>query len=96
MAHIKRWLILTAAVILFLMGLASVWTPVPIGAIMMTAATVMLITHSRTGRSFVRGVRRRFKFIDNIMVWFEDRSGGASMVRILKTTRPLESRLKLR
>ncbi|SNY92506.1 hypothetical protein SAMN04515647_2779 [Cohaesibacter sp. ES.047] len=95
MAHLKRWLMLSAAVVLFLLGLASVWTPFPIGAIMMMAATVMLITHSRTGRSFVRRVRRRFAFIDNLMIWFEDRS-QASMVRILKTTRPLESRLKVR
>lgn len=95
MAHFKRWLILAMAIMLFLIGLASVWTPVPIGAVLMTFATVLLISNSRTGRAFVRGVRRRFRFIDGRMVWFEDRS-KAKMVRVLRTTRPLESRLRLR
>ena len=92
MAHIKRWLIITAAILLFLVGLASVWTPFPIGAILMTFATALLITNSRRGRAFVRRVRRRYRFVDARMIWFEDRS-RAKMVRILKTTRPLESRL---
>ncbi|WP_373235420.1 hypothetical protein [Cohaesibacter celericrescens] len=95
MAHIKRWLIIAAASLLFFIGLASVWTPFPIGAILMMFATVLLITNSRTGRNFVRGVRRRFAFVDNRMAWFESRS-QAKMVRVLRTTRPLEYRLKHR
>ena len=95
MNHFKRWLIIAAAILMFLLGLASVWTPFPIGAVLMTFATVLLITNSRTGRAFVRGVRRRFAFIDGRMVWLENRS-EAKMVRVLRTTRPLESRLRLR
>lgn len=95
MVHLKRWLIIAAAILMFLVGLASVWTPFPIGAILMTFATVLLITNSRTGRAFVRKIRRRFAFVDGRMAWFEDRS-KAKMVRVLRTTRPLESRLRLR
>lgn len=92
--HIKRWLIITAAIALFLLGLASVWTPFPIGAVLMAFATVLLITNSRTGRQFVRNIRRRFGFIDKQMAWFEARS-KAKMVRVLRTTRPLERRVDL-
>nr|WP_321458059.1 hypothetical protein [uncultured Cohaesibacter sp.] len=93
MVHFKRWVIIAFAIALFLIGLASVWTPVPIGAILMTFATFLLIANSRKGRAFVRGARRRFKIIDKQMRWFEARS-KAKMVRVLKTTQPLESRLR--
>ncbi len=92
MHRIKRWLIITIAIVLFLLGLASVWTPVPIGAVLMTFATVLLITNSRKGRQFVRNLRRRFAFVDARMAWFEARS-KIKMVRVLRTTRPLERRL---
>ncbi|WP_319410998.1 hypothetical protein [uncultured Cohaesibacter sp.] len=93
MVHIKRWLIIAFAIMLFLVGLGSVWTPVPIGAILMTFATFLLIAYSRRGRALVRSVRRRFDLIDRQMRWFEGRS-KAKMVRVLKTTQPLESRLR--
>ncbi|TLP45490.1 MULTISPECIES: hypothetical protein [Cohaesibacter] len=92
MRRIKRWLIITIAIVLFLLGLASVWTPFPIGAVLMTFATVLLITNSRKGRQIVRNIRRRFVFVDARMAWFEARS-KIKMVRVLKTTRPLERRL---
>ena len=90
--HVRRWLIIIAAILLFLLGLASVWTPFPIGALLMTFATMLLVTNSRTGRQFVRNMRRRFQFVDARMAWFENRS-KAKMIRVLKTTRPLERRL---
>ena len=93
MVHIKRWVIITFALLLFLIGLGSVWTPVPIGAILMTFATFLLIAYSRRGRALVRGARRRFALIDRQMRWFESKS-KAKMVRVLKTTQPLESRLR--
>ena len=93
MVHIKRWMIISFAIMLFLIGLASVWTPIPIGAILMTFATFLLIAYSRRGRALVRGARRRFDIIDRQMRWFEGRS-KAKMVRVLKTTQPLESRLR--
>lgn len=95
MLHLKRWLIIAAAIVLFLLGLASVWTPFPIGALLMAFATVLLVTNSRGGRQFVRNVRRRIGFVDSWMAWFEARS-KAKMARVLKTTRPLERRLGLR
>ncbi|WP_319484091.1 hypothetical protein [uncultured Cohaesibacter sp.] len=93
MVHIKRWVIIAFAIMLFLVGLASVWTPVPIGAVLMTFATFLLIAYSRRGRALVRGVRRRSALVDKQMRWFETRS-KAKMVRVLKTTQPLESRLR--
>ena len=93
MVHIKRWVIITFALLLFLIGLGSVWTPVPIGAILMTFATFLLIAYSRRGRALVRGARRRFALIDRQMRWFESKS-KAKMARVLKTTQPLESRLR--
>nr|WP_321445282.1 hypothetical protein [uncultured Cohaesibacter sp.] len=92
MNRLKRWLIITIAIVMFLLGLASVWTPIPIGAVLMTFATVLLITNSRKGRQFVRNLRRRFAFVDARMAWFEARS-KIKMVRVLRTTRPLERRL---
>lgn len=80
------------AIILFVIGLASVWTPVPAGAILMAFATFLLIANSRSGRSLVRRVRKRFSLIDRQMIWLEDRSEN-KVTRVLRTTRPLLSRL---
>lgn len=80
------------AIILFVIGLASVWTPVPAGAILMAFATFLLIANSRSGRNLVRRVRKRFSLIDRQMMWLEDRAEN-KVTRVLKTTRPLMSRL---
>lgn len=80
------------AIILFVIGLASVWTPVPAGAILMAFSTFLLIANSRSGRSLVRRVRKRFSLIDRQMIWLEDRKEN-KITRVLRTTRPLLSRL---
>lgn len=90
--RVKQWLIISVALIIFLIGLASVWTPVPIGAILMIFATSLLISNSQTGRSLVRRMRTRFDWVNHQMTWFEDRAGNR-VGRVLKTTRPLVSRL---
>lgn len=89
---LKQGLILSLASILFVIGLASVWTPVPAGAILMAFATFLLIANSRSGRTFVRRVRKRFSLINRQMIWLEDRSDN-KITRVLRTTRPLMSRL---
>lgn len=58
----------------------------------MIFATSLLISNSQTGRSLVRRVRGRFDWVNNKMVWFEERA-GARLGRTLKTTRPLRARL---
>jgi hypothetical protein len=90
--RLKQGLIVGVAIILFVIGLASVWTPVPAGAILMAFATFLLIANSRSGRSLVRRVRKRFSLIDRQMIWLEDRSEN-KVTRVLRTTRPLLSRL---
>lgn len=95
MARVKHWLIISIAILLFLLGLASVWTPFPIGAILMGFATFLLIANSRSGRRFVTTVRRRFGWVDGRMVWFEDRVDNR-VGRVLRTTRPLASRQRIR
>jgi hypothetical protein len=90
--RLKQGLIVGVAIILFVIGLASVWTPVPAGAILMAFATFLLIANSRSGRSLVRRVRKRFSLIDRQMIWLEDRS-ETKVTRVLRTTRPLLSRL---
>ncbi|WP_316861403.1 hypothetical protein [uncultured Cohaesibacter sp.] len=95
MARLKRGLIIAFAICLFLIGMASVWTPLPLGAILMTFATFLLIANTRNGRALVRRIRRKWSFVDRQMWWFEDRS-QARMVRVLKTTRPIEARLARR
>ena len=90
--RVKQWLIISVALVIFLIGLASVWTPVPIGAVLMIFATSLLISNSSTGRSLVRRVRTRFEWINSKMTWFEDRAGDR-IGRVLKTTRPLVTRL---
>lgn len=90
--RVKQWLIISVAILIFLIGLASVWTPVPIGAILMIFATSLLISNSQTGRSLVRRVRSRFDWVNDKMVWFEERA-GERIGRVLKTTRPLNARL---
>lgn len=90
--RLKQGLIVGMAIILFVIGLASVWTPVPAGAILMAFATFLLIANSRSGRSLVRRVRKRFSLIDRQMIWLEDRKEN-KVTRVLRTTRPLLSRL---
>jgi hypothetical protein len=58
----------------------------------MAFATFLLIANSRSGRSLVRRVRKRFSLIDRQMIWLEDRSEN-KVTRVLRTTRPLLSRL---
>ncbi|SNZ06236.1 hypothetical protein [Cohaesibacter gelatinilyticus] len=90
--RLKQGIIVGVAIILFVIGLASVWTPVPAGAILMAFATFLLIANSRSGRNLVRRVRKRFSLIDRQMIWLEDRSEN-KVTRVLRTTRPLLSRL---
>ena len=91
MRRVKQGISLLVAVLLFLIGLASVWTPVPIGAVLMIFATFLLIANSRSGRSLVRRVRRRFAWVDDRMAWFEAKFDNR-IGRVLRTTRPLEAR----
>ncbi|MCT4654808.1 MAG: hypothetical protein N4A65_03240 [Cohaesibacter sp.] len=93
MARVKQWLIMSVAIIMFVIGLASVWTPVPAGAILMAFATFLFIANSRSGRRFVRSVREKVSLIDRQMIWLENRVSN-KVTRVLRTTRPLDTRLR--
>jgi cell division protein FtsW (lipid II flippase) len=74
--------------LLILAGLSVVWTPIPLGIVLIALGAVVILANSEAARAWVReqrAVHARFNA-------FLDRAEGvlpASLARILAETRPL-------
>ena len=94
-ANLKQWAILSLAIVCLLAGLATVWLPIPTGVPLLATGVFLVIANSRTGRSWVRSLRKHVSWLDHGIVWLEDRT-GRTFGRVLKTTRPLLTRHRKR
>ncbi|MBO6756816.1 MAG: hypothetical protein JJ902_10865 [Roseibium sp.] len=79
------WWILAAALIV--LGLATVWLPLPTGVPLMTAGAIVIIATSRSAARMVRKRRQRMSSLNGAITWLENRS-PVRLARILKRTRP--------
>lgn len=86
-ANFKQWAIMGVAILCLLAGLATVWLPIPTGVPLMALGVFLVIAYSKTGRSWVRRLRNKWRWLDDKIVWLEDRA-GKTIGRVLKTTRP--------
>ncbi len=89
--NLKQWTILAFALLCLLAGLATIWLPIPTGVPLLALGTFLVIANSRTGRNFIRKLRRHVQWLDHGILWLEERA-GKSIGRVLKTTRPLLTR----
>lgn len=83
----KRILLTALGGLSILLGLATVWLPLPTGLPLLAFGVFLLIaTHSWAAR-LVRRMRDRSQRLNTGMTWVEDRTRG-HMARVLRLTRP--------
>ncbi len=75
------------AAVLILLGLATVWLPVPTGVPLLALGLVVAVGSSRGAVRLVRTRRRNLPRLNSAITWVEDRS-PLRFARILKRTRP--------
>ncbi len=90
-ANFKRWIIMSFAVLCLIAGLATIWLPIPTGVPLLALGSFLVIANSRVGRNYARSMRKRVKLLDQSALWLEERT-GRTFGRVLKTTRPLDTR----
>lgn len=79
------WLFLAFALIL--LGLATLWLPIPTGVPLLAAGTITLIAADRRAARLLRRQRKALPRLNSLFVWLEDRS-PVRLGRILRRTRP--------
>ena len=77
------------AALLILLGLATVWLPIPTGVPLLALGGVVIIGSSRTAARLLRKRRKSTPHLNGVFTWIEDRS-PLRFARILKRTRPRE------
>ncbi|KZM51315.1 hypothetical protein [Labrenzia sp. OB1] len=75
------------AAVLILLGLATVWMPVPTGIPLLALGLILIIATSRSAARQLRSHRRTTPHLNHALTWVEDRS-PLRFARILKRTRP--------
>ncbi|WP_208609064.1 hypothetical protein [Pseudovibrio denitrificans] len=76
-----------AAIICIVLGLLTVWTPIPTGVPLLALGAVLLIASSRRFAKFVRRHRKNFVWLNQALHWIEVRSSGR-FKKIIRRTRP--------
>jgi hypothetical protein len=82
-----RVLAWAAAAILILLGLLTVWTPLPTGVPMLVGGMILILGTSRQANRWLRGRRRRWAGLDGTFIWLETRAPRA-LAPVLRRTRP--------
>lgn len=77
----------TLAAILIVLGLTTIWLPLPTGVPLLALGSILIIGTSRSAARIVRRRRRNAPTLDGVFLWLEDRS-PLRFARILKRTRP--------
>ena len=90
-SNLRQWAIIGFAFFCLLVGLATIWLPIPTGVPLLALGAFLLIANSRVGRNAVRRLRKHVDWLDQALVWLEERA-GRPFDRVLKTTRPLMTR----
>jgi hypothetical protein len=75
------------AAVLILLGLATVWLPIPTGVPLLALGGVVIIGTSRSAARLLRRRRKSTPRLNGAFTWIEDRS-PLRFARILKRTRP--------
>ncbi|MBD8892118.1 hypothetical protein [Roseibium litorale] len=75
------------ALVLILLGLATIALPIPTGVPLLATGAVILIATSRTLARALRSRRRRLPQLNRTFHWLETKS-PRHLARILKRTRP--------
>lgn len=75
------------AAVLILLGVATVWLPIPTGVPLLALGIVVIIGTSRSATRMLRTRRRSLRHLDTAITWVEDRS-PLRIARVLKRTRP--------
>ncbi|WP_029062657.1 hypothetical protein [Labrenzia sp. DG1229] len=79
------------AAVLILLGLATVWLPIPTGVPLLALGLIVIVGTSRTAARHLRKRRRETPPLNNAISWVENRS-PLRFARILKRTRPRDTR----
>ncbi|GAA0785635.1 hypothetical protein E1180_17945 [Roseibium denhamense] len=77
----------SVAALMILLGLLTVWLPIPTGVPLMALGLVVVIATSRKAARLLRNRRRSTPYLNGAFTWVEDRS-PLRFARILKRTRP--------
>lgn len=75
------------ASLLLLGGILFIWTPIPLGAIMIASGFTILIGTNRRFARLIRSTRKRLGFFNRWIMFLEERMKGR-IGRTLKMTRP--------
>ena len=75
------------AALLILLGLATVWLPIPTGVPLMALGLIVIVGTSRSAARMLRSRRRNTPHLNSAITWVEERS-PLRFARILKRTRP--------
>ncbi|MBJ3774901.1 hypothetical protein [Acuticoccus mangrovi] len=86
--HARKIVVMTAAAVCIVLGLLTVWTPLPTGIPLLAIGIVLLATVSATARRLLKRSRGRWRVLDTGMVMVESRT-GRQLSTMLKRTRPL-------
>jgi len=79
--------LLFLALLAFLVGLAFIMTPIPLGAPLFAASLVLTIAASRRAARMVAGFRHSVPLFDR-GIGFLERRGGRRLGRVLRKTSP--------
>lgn len=82
------WWVLAA--VLIVLGLATVWMPIPTGVPLLALGGIVIIGSSRSAARMIRKHRRNRETLDRIFHFLEERA-PLNLARILKRTRPRKS-----
>lgn len=75
------------AVVLIVLGLATVWMPIPTGVPLLALGGIVIIGTSRNAARMIRRHRKDRRTLDKAFIFLEERA-PSNLARILKRTRP--------
>ncbi|WP_421980180.1 hypothetical protein [Roseibium sp.] len=81
------------AALLLLLGLATVWLPIPTGVPLLALGLIVIVGTSRSAARLLRRRRRATPPLNDAITWVENRS-PLRFARILKRTRPRKKRIQ--
>jgi hypothetical protein len=81
------------ATVCIVIGLLTVWTPLPTGVPLLAVGTVMAVTVSATARRLLRRARAHSRPLDRGLVFVETRT-HRNMATMLRRTRPLARKIE--
>ncbi|WP_417677547.1 hypothetical protein [Roseibium sp.] len=78
------------AAVLIVLGLATVWMPIPTGVPLLALGGIIIIGSSRSAARMIRKHRRSRETLDRVFLFLEERA-PLNLARILRRTRPRKS-----